>query len=310
MIVHTILVPFSWVYGLITGIRNLLYDKSVLKSYRPDIPVILVGNLIAGGTGKSPFIAWLAGELSKKYKVAVLSRGYGRSTQGFQLVDSSSTPETVGDEPMELRLLQPEILIAVDENRKRGILELASGKHGKADIILMDDGFQHRKVTPGYAIVLDNVNRPMRKEKMLPAGLRREPLSALKRADLVLVTKRQTVTEGVLPASGIILITGIAHPEALVAEISKKTLLIEHLKFPDHHRYTLIDALKIRNLHEAFPDSMLVTTGKDFVKLSRIPELAGLPMQWLPAGPPVDPEEKPVILNKIYEYLEKAKRNR
>ncbi len=287
----------------------MLYDKSVLKSYHPDIPVILVGNLIAGGTGKSPFIAWLARELSAKYRVAVLSRGYGRSSQGFQVVDSSSTPETVGDEPMELHMLLPGILIAADGNRKRGILELASGKHGKADVILMDDGFQHRKVTPGFAIVLDNVRRPMRKEKMLPAGLRREPLSGLKRADLVIETKKQILLEQGLPSSGIILITGIAHPEALAEEISKKAMLIEHLKYPDHHRYTELDALKIRNLQEAFPESVLLTTGKDYVKLSRIPRLAGLPLQLLPTGPPVNQEDKPAILNKIYEYLEKAKRN-
>ena len=142
MIIRLILTPLSWIYGLVTGIRNLLYDKSILKSYSFDIPVIVVGNLIAGGTGKSPFVAWLAGELSAKYQVAVLSRGFGRKSKGFHLLDNASTPEMAGDEPMEMRLLLPDVTIAVDRNRKRGIEILKSGKYGKIDIILMDDGFR------------------------------------------------------------------------------------------------------------------------------------------------------------------------
>jgi tetraacyldisaccharide 4'-kinase len=308
------------VYGLVTGLRNLLYDKSIIKSYQPRIPVIVVGNLIAGGTGKTPTIAWLAKSLSEKQHVAILSRGYGRRTRGFLLLDQHATPDTVGDEPMELRLLLPGIPIAVDGNRKRGIEKLASEKYGQVDLILMDDGFQHRRVKPGYAIVLDDFNRPMHREKLLPAGLRRESLSGLKRADQVIITKKRFSLH-LDPVPGpVILITGIANPMPLAAEISKKNTLYIHLKYSDHHRYTTADAASVRRLyHSLIPESrdgenaampVLLTTGKDYVKLARFPELADLPLQWIPVGPPVDPEEESEILKKIEQYVEKANGNR
>lgn len=319
MITTLILTPFSWVYGLITSLRNLLYDRKILNSYRPGIPVIVVGNLIAGGTGKTPMVAWIARELSRNYRVAILSRGYGRRTRGFLFLDTASTPETVGDEPMELRLLLPEIPIAVDKNRKRGIQNLSSGKYGKIDLILMDDGFQHRRVTPGYSIILDNFNRPLHKEKLLPAGLRREPLSGLKRADLIIETKRQISFESSQTSSPILLITGIANPQPLSDEIAKTGNLRNHLKFPDHYRYTHADAASIRNLYFSLLGEgqlsadrsapILLTTGKDYVKLSRLAELSDLPLQWIPIGPPINPDQKQEILNKIYQYVEKTNGN-
>jgi tetraacyldisaccharide 4'-kinase len=223
----------------------------VLRSYRPDIPVIAIGNLIAGGTGKTPMVAWLAWKLSEKYRVAVLSRGYGRNTRGFQFLEIHSTPESVGDEPMELRFLLPEIPIAVDRNRTRGIQNLQSGKYGKIDLILMDDGFQHRRVRPGFSIILDDFNRPMNKEKLLPAGLRREPLSGLKRADLAIVTKKKITYTGTQASSRIILITGIANPHHLADEISRTGTIVRHLKFHDHHKYTRAEAGSIRDLYYA-----------------------------------------------------------
>jgi len=307
------------VYGLITGLRNLLYDKSILSSYHPDIPVIVVGNLIAGGSGKTPMVAWIAWKLSEKYRVAILSRGYGRRTRGFLFLDIHSTPETVGDEPMELRFLLPEIPIAVDSNRKRGIQNLASGKYGKIDLILMDDGFQHRRVTPGYSIILDDFNRPMRKEKLLPAGLRREPLSGLNRAGLIIETKKQASLVNSQVSSRIILITGIANPQPLADEISKTGTLCHHQKFPDHHRYTHAEAASIRDLYyfhlreaqlSADPSApLLLTTGKDYVKLCRLPELSDLPLKWIPIGPPINPDQEQEILNKIYQYVEKINGN-
>lgn len=301
-------------YGLIIGLRNFLYDKSLLRSYRPGIPVIVVGNLIAGGTGKTPMVVWISLNLSEKYRVAVLSRGYGRRTRGFQFLDMHSTPETVGDEPMELRLLLPDVPIAVDRNRKRGIRNLSSGKYGNIDLIVMDDGFQHRRVTPGFSIILDDFNRPMRKEKLLPAGLRREPLSGLKRADLIIETKKQIRQMNSLASSRIILITGIANPQPLADGISKTGTVCHHHKFPDHHRYTHAEAASIRNLYyyhlrdgqlRAEPSSLLVlTTGKDYVKLIRFPELSDIPLRRIPNGPPVEPDQEHEILNKIFKYVE------
>lgn len=315
-VVQLILAPLSWIYGLITGLRNLLYDRSILKSYHPEIPVIAVGNLIAGGTGKTPMVVWIAWKLSEKYRVAILSRGYGRRTRGFQFLDIRSTPETVGDEPMELRFLLPDIPIAVDRNRKRGIQNLSSGKYGKIDLIVMDDGFQHRRVTPGYSIILDDFNRPMRQQMLLPSGLRREPLSSLKRADLIIETKKRTHYTGARASSRILLITGIANPQPLADEISKFTSIFHHQKFPDHHRYTHAEAASIRNLYyfhlreaqlSADPSAPLIlTTGKDYVKLIRMPELSDIPLQRIPMGPPVEPDQEAEILKQIYHYVDKT----
>lgn len=304
-------------YGLATGLRNYLYDKSLLQSWRPDKPVILVGNMIAGGTGKTPVIAWLAAELSKKYKVAILSRGYVRRTSGFRLVDDEATPETAGDEPMELRYLLPDITIAVDGNRKRGITSLLSGRYGRIDVILMDDGFQHRRVTPGFSIVLDDFNRPMRKEPLLPAGLRREPLSGLKRASMVVVTKKEPVIVPEPAAGPVLLVTGIANAGHLAAAVMGAHAFSRHIGFRDHHRYTSDDAAEIRQAYlamnarigEAGDTPVILTTGKDYVKLIRMPELSGLPMKVIPANAPMSAAQKKEILDKIYQYVEEAYRN-
>ncbi|OFY55322.1 MAG: tetraacyldisaccharide 4'-kinase, partial [Bacteroidetes bacterium GWF2_49_14] len=172
-VLQLLLMPASWGYGLATGIRNWLFDIGLLKSFNSDIPVIVVGNLVAGGTGKTPVVAWLAQELGQKYRIAILSRGYGRRSKGFHLADQAPSPEIIGDEPAELRMLLPGTLIAVDRHRRRGIKKLTSGLFGKLDLILMDDGFQHRRIKPGFALILDSAYRPMAREKLLPAGLRR-----------------------------------------------------------------------------------------------------------------------------------------
>jgi tetraacyldisaccharide 4'-kinase len=319
LITKLLLTPLSWDYGLITGFRNLLYDWSILKIYHPGIPTIVVGNMIAGGTGKTPMVAWIAGNLSAKYRVAILSRGYGRRTRGFQLVHKHSSPDAVGDEPLELRLLLPEMTIAVDGNRKRGIQKLTSGDFGKIDLIILDDGFQHRQVKPGFAIVLDNVNRPMRKEKMFPAGLRREPLSSLKRADLIVETKKDISFIPEFPGSQVVLVTGIADSKPLADEIAKKTTLYRHLTFADHHRYTNLDAATIRQAYESClaeqktgPDPsscIILTTGKDYVKLMRLPGLSDLPLYRIPAPPPVGRVEQIEIMKKIDLYVEKTYRH-
>lgn len=276
--------------------------------------------MIAGGTGKTPVVGWIARNLSEKYHVAILSRGYGRHTKDFQLLDKHSTPETVGDEPLELQFLLPHVLIAVDIDRKHGIRTLTSGKFGQIDLILMDDGFQHRKVTPGYSIILDDFNRPMRRERLLPAGLLREPLMGLKRANLIITTKKKISYDGSqLTTDNILLVTGISNSQPLFDEISKTANTCRHLKFSDHHRYTHVEAADIRDqynalLHESELSAdpvapVLLTTGKDYVKLNRIPELADLPLKRIPFGPPVDPDQKQEILNKINQYVEQAYRN-
>lgn len=305
--IQALLVPLSWIYGLFTKLRNYLYDKGLVKSFNPDIPLIVVGNLIAGGTGKTPVIAWLGREIGSRYRIAILSRGYGRKSYGFRLADVHSAPETIGDEPLELKMLLPDTLIAVDRNRKRGIEKLTSGPFGPVDLILMDDGFQHRRVKPGYAIILDAANRPMHSEKLLPAGLRRESLRSLKRADMVVTTHVTPLPAKSEKQEEVILVTGIANPQPLVDRLSQTHHIIKHLKFPDHHRYTATDAMRIASL---CPGALvplcpkILTTGKDYVKLIRFTELQNLPIEWVPADPGIDPEVREQILKNILQYVE------
>lgn len=306
-VLQLLLLPASWGYGLATGIRNWLFDIGLLKSFHSDIPIIVVGNLVAGGTGKTPVIAWLAQELGQKYRIAILSRGYGRRSKGFHLADQAPSPDIIGDEPAELRMLLPGTLIAVDRNRKRGIKKLTSGLFGKLDLILMDDGFQHRRVKPGFALILDSAYRPMAKEKLLPAGLRRESLKSLRRADLIVTTHALPQPPLPGPSSEVILITGIANPQPLINRITQTHTIIKHLRYSDHHRYTQSEINFIASLcpHAPMPPCpKILTTGKDFVKLTRFPELRHLPLEYISADPAINVDNQKLILNNILHYVE------
>ncbi|MDD2590845.1 MAG: tetraacyldisaccharide 4'-kinase [Fermentimonas sp.] len=184
------LLPLSWLYGTGVNFRNWLFNKKVLKQRKFDIPVICVGNITAGGTGKTPHIEYLIRLLSPKFRVAVLSRGYKRKTKGFLIVDTDSRVRDVGDEPLQIKKKFPEVLVVVDKNRVNAIEKIISiDKEERPDVILLDDGFQHRYVLPSLSIVLADSNRPVFEDKLLPAGLLREPLRSIDRASVVLVTK-------------------------------------------------------------------------------------------------------------------------
>lgn len=183
-----ILFPFAILYGFITSIRNFLYDKGILKSYSFDIPIIVVGNLSVGGTGKTPQIEYLIRLLSPKYKVATLSRGYKRKSKGFVLADSTSNPEILGDEPFQFYKKFKNIQVAVDADRKNGIEQLLSHTN-KPDVILLDDAFQHRKVKAGFYILLTSYDDLYSDDFMLPTGNLRESRCGARRANLIIVTK-------------------------------------------------------------------------------------------------------------------------
>ena len=174
-------------YFFIVWLRNKLFDWKILKSKKFDIPIISVGNITVGGTGKTPHIEYFIREFASK-KVAVLSRGYKRKTSGFVLADENCNAQTIGDEPYQIYKKFPEILVAVDEKRVRGIEKLLALPH-PPEVILLDDAFQHRYVTPSDNILLINYNRPIFNDKILPYGRLREPISAIKRADKVIITK-------------------------------------------------------------------------------------------------------------------------
>ena len=188
-ILHYLLVPPSWLYGFATGVRNWLFDAKILKEEEYPVPVVGVGNLTVGGTGKTPHVEYIVNNLSSDYKLAVLSRGYKRKTRGFVLANSKSTPRLIGDEPYQIyQKFGRNVIVAVCESRRQGIKELLS-MFPDLQLIVLDDSFQHRWVKPKVSILLTDYNRPFYKDKLLPLGRLRESPMQVNRADMVVVTK-------------------------------------------------------------------------------------------------------------------------
>lgn len=184
------LLPLSWFYGLAVDIRNALFDMGVLPSVSYDIPIINVGNITIGGTGKTPHVEYLIRLLSDRYRVAVLSRGYKRKTSGYLLSSVASTIEEIGDEPWQIKQKYPDVYVAVDANRRRGIERLMTDEATKdVEVILLDDAYQHRYVKPGHNILLVDYHRIISDDRLLPAGCLRERPSSSRRATTVIVTK-------------------------------------------------------------------------------------------------------------------------
>jgi tetraacyldisaccharide 4'-kinase len=302
------MLPFSFIYGLMMFVYNKMYDCKLKKIRHFDIPVISVGNISVGGTGKTPHIEYLVELLSKDFKIAVLSRGYKRKSKGFQYVDVNDCYTKTGDEPLQIKKKYPDITVAVNANRCKGIEKLRRD-FPDIDMILLDDAFQHRKIQPSLNIVLIDYNRPVSKDSILPAGRLRDCKSSLYRADIILVTKcpndilpkeRKTVAsqlekykkplyfstleygkECPLFQSSIDLncqtklsgISGIANPVPFFKLIDKRYAfaIIEKLKFPDHHDFSEKD---IRIILKKTETSAIVTTEKDSVRL--IPHFNGM----------------------------------
>ncbi len=184
------LLPFSWLYGFGVGFRNMLFEMGILKSRSYTVPVISVGNITVGGTGKTPHVEYLIRLLKDKVNVAVLSRGYKRKSHGFVLADAETPMKMIGDEPYQMKQKFPDITVAVDSKRTRGIDHLIGGEAGKdIDVVLLDDAFQHRYVKPGINILLVDYHRLIIYDELLPAGRLREPVKSKDRADIVIITK-------------------------------------------------------------------------------------------------------------------------
>lgn len=188
-ILKYLLTPFSWIYGGITAVRNWMFDVNILKQEKFDVPVVSIGNLTVGGTGKTPHTEYIVEMLSSEYKTAVLSRGYKRKTKGFLLANSHSTPDSVGDEPLQIyNKYGTKVKVAVCESRKKGIKELLK-LYPQLELIVLDDAFQHRYVKPKVSVLLMDYNRPVYTDHLLPLGRLRENLHQINRADMVVVTK-------------------------------------------------------------------------------------------------------------------------
>ena len=296
-IFRKLLFPFSLLYGGVTGARNELYNRKILKSERYDLPVICVGNLNTGGTGKSPMIEYLVRLMIPQYRVATLSRGYKRKTSGFRQLSGKETAEEVGDEPLQFKRKFPEAIVAVDADRRNGIAELISRR---AEVILLDDAFQHRKVQAGFNILLTSYNNLYTSDLILPAGNLRESREGAKRANIVVVTKcppdiettemeeikaslkpkksqklffsyisysEKMVSENsevaldFLQEKEFVLVTGIANPKPLIDYLKGKNLNFRHRKFPDHHHFTE------KETESLFQENLILSTEKDYVRL-------------------------------------------
>jgi tetraacyldisaccharide 4'-kinase len=298
MVIRKLLFPLGVVYWLVTFIRNWLYDLGIFTSKSYDLPIIAIGNLSAGGTGKTPQTEYIIRLLKNTYKIAVLSRGYKRSTKGFLLANDVVTSSELGDESFQMYSKFPEISVAVCEDRQTGIENLISKSN--PDIILLDDAFQHRKVKAGFYILLTSYDDLFSDDYILPFGNLRESAIGKKRADVVVVTKcPQNITEknkdevklklnvnvpvfftsidydsDVFSAENSISVSDIISKEKIiVAGIAKPKYFIDYLNsgtdkvmiYPDHHNFS---EAEISEISELSKDKIIVTTEKDFMRLN------------------------------------------
>lgn len=320
--VRMLLFPFSLIYGLIVWIRNLLFDKKLLSSSSFNLPVIGVGNLSAGGTGKSPMVEWLAGRLKDRYRVGLLSRGYKRKTSGYALAVPGVTALEIGDEPMLFFNKFPDVAVAVGEERIVAIPQLL---HDRPDteVIILDDAFQHRYVRAGLNILLTDCNNLFTRDWFLPTGDLRDLKSSYKRADAIVVTKcspsleeeeKEKIVREIAPlahqqvffsaikysqphhiVSGegrmiddtteVLLVTGIANPKPLKIYLSDHSSAYYEMLYGDHHIFSIDDWKEIRKRFDAIPSSnkIILTTEKDATRLLKFQQtLAEYPFYVIP----------------------------
>lgn len=290
--VRIILLPFSLIYWFVTSLRNLLFNLHMLKQSTFEIPLIVVGNLSVGGTGKTPHVEYLIRLLQPGFVVATLSRGYGRQTKGYRLAGENDGTEEIGDEPMQYFRKFPKITIAVDESRRNGIHQLLK-LQPPPDIILLDDAFQHRWVKPGFSLLLTDYHHLYADDYLLPAGRLREPRSGAHRANMIIVTKtprvlspfvRRDIIQRLKPCAcqqilfsyinygdwvlfgngngrnplqkrvnTILMITGIANPFPLEENLRNSCEELVTMSFADHHSY---DEKDMENISIVFENIM------------------------------------------------------
>ena len=296
-------------YGSIAALRNYFFDIGWLESKSYDLPVICVGNLSTGGTGKSPMVEFLIDLLQEDYRVGVLSRGYKRTTRGYKEVVLSNTAREVGDEPLQFKQNFPDATVAVCEDRRAGIEKLKA----KVDLILLDDAFQHRWVQPSTSLLLTPFNDLYSADYVLPTGNLREFRKGAKRADIIVVTKcpegvayaklqqieqnlkllehqklyfskigydkliygpSETLSIDYLEDKSFALVTGIANPKPLIHFLNRKEFKFKHIRFPDHHDFSEAEIKRLKK------NEIILTTEKDYVRLQ--PKLGKFAIYYLP----------------------------
>ena len=315
--VRFLLFPFAVLFDLITSIRNSFFNAGVFKETTFYTPIIVVGNLSVGGTGKTPQIEYLIRLLKDFYKVSVLSRGYKRKTKGFLLVNENHTANDVGDEPLQYFKKFTNISVAVDENRVEGIHNLMDQK--SPEVLLLDDAYQHRKVKGSFYILLTKYDDLFTEDFLLPTGNLRESRAGAKRANVIVVTKcpfdlkevekenikrklqqykkevyfttisyadkisgSQQLSLDELKKFEVLLITGIANPTPLLEFLTKKEIKFTHLKFADHHHFTSKEIEEIKQKFDFINEDkkLILTTEKDYSRLSsKLKELSFLQIE-------------------------------
>lgn len=335
------LYPFSPIYHVVTGIRNALYDWGIFSSTKFGTPIINVGNLSVGGSGKSPMVMYLAEFLSKNKKTGVLSRGYNRLTKGYRVVNYDSSYRSVGDEAMQLfERFRNRFVVGVSEDRVFGAKKLISDMD--LDVLVLDDAYQHRSIKAGFNILMTDYNDPYFKDFLLPAGDLRESRSGAKRADIIVVSKcpndlteekKRYYISRINPNKGqkvffssinydehvyginkelpdnnlayydILLITGIANPKPLLEHISKFSEKVKHLRFKDHHNFSDSDIKKILAEYKNLGEyRMILTTEKDYVRLKTFDYIQDLIYYW-PINVNIDQKEEFNLI--VSNYVDK-----
>lgn len=317
-----LLLPFALLYWLGIAIRNWLFDKKILKSSKFGLPLICVGNVSVGGTGKSPMVEYLVLKLKDQYKVATLSRGYKRKTKGYALANENTDALEIGDEPMQFHIKFPEVPVAVGEQRLVAIPQLLHDRP-ETQAIILDDAFQHRSITAGLNILLTDYNNLFTRDFYLPTGDLRDLKSSYKRAEIIVVTKckpdlteieKEKVAKEINPLSHqqvfftaieygqlyhiitnkgldldkqteILLITGIANPRPLKKLLEEYSSSYQMLQFSDHHIFTIDDLKDIKQKFETIKttNKIILTTEKDAVRLAKFNnEILDLPFYVIP----------------------------
>ena len=298
-----LLLPFSVLYGWITGLRNWQFDTKRKYTTEFDLPVISVGNLSMGGTGKTPMIEYLIRLLKSTYKLATVSRGYGRRTQGFRLAGADDNALTLGDEPYQFyRKFKDEVTVSVGEERILAIPSVLL-EHPDTQVFLLDDAYQHRKVGRDLNILLTDFTNPFYEDYVVPVGRLREVRKGASRSDCVVVTKCPELSDDVKekvkkkiehytkhskvyfssviyrqpePCFGsmvftfkkIVLVTGLANPTGFVMKMTESYEIVQHFNFPDHHNFRELDLDRIAKACLKFEDDVsILTTEKDMVRL-------------------------------------------
>jgi tetraacyldisaccharide 4'-kinase len=304
-----LLIPISWLYGAVTFVRNKLYDWGVFSVQEYSSGVISIGNLSAGGTGKTPMVEYLIELLQNEYSLATLSRGYKRKTSGYYVADISSTAMDIGDEPLQYKKKFSSLIVAVDGNRKRGIKNLRE-QFQSLEIILLDDAFQHRSVKAGLSIVLTDYSKLFFEDTMLPAGTLREYADGMKRADIIVVSKtpanlspieKRVILKKInaleyqkiyfshiqyskiIPVNDsdwdienekkwtVLMLSGIANPEPLQEHLTLRYKEVIPAVFADHHTFTEEDLVAITAIFNAIENTnkIIITTEKDWMRLQK-----------------------------------------